>query len=143
MRLRWFVCAAVLFALAADLATPRGRMRALLTLVARSWEARVAIEGASMEPTLAAGDWLLVDPDAYARRPPMAGELVLAPDPRTDDLLLIKRVDAIDPDGRLRMAGDDPDHSTDSRAFGSIDRASVIGRPWFRYWPMGRVGRIR
>ena len=135
--------AGLLIALAADLATPRGRIRALIALVARSWEARVAIEGPSMEPTLSAGDWLLVDPDAYARRPPVAGELVLAPDPREDDRLLIKRVEAVDPDGRLYLAGDDPDRSTDSRVFGSVDPASVAGRPWFRYWPLGRIGPIR
>ncbi|MET0773655.1 MAG: S24/S26 family peptidase [Candidatus Limnocylindrales bacterium] len=64
MRPRWFVLAAVGVALAADLATSRGRVRALLALLARSWDARVAIEGESMEPTLSAGDWLLVDPDA-------------------------------------------------------------------------------
>jgi nickel-type superoxide dismutase maturation protease len=142
MRLRWLVVVA-LIALAADLATPRGRVRAFLVLLARSWDARVAIEGPSMEPTLVAGDWLLVDPDAYGGRTPVVGELVLAPDPREDDLLLIKRVDAVAPDGRLRLAGDDADHSTDSRAFGSIDPASVVGRPWFRYWPMERFGRIR
>jgi nickel-type superoxide dismutase maturation protease len=95
-----------------------------------------------MEPTLSAGDWLLVDPDAYAGRAPVAGELVLAPDPREEDRLLIKRVESVDPDGQLRLAGDDPDHSTDSRAFGVVDPDSVAGRPWFRYWPPERIGRI-
>jgi nickel-type superoxide dismutase maturation protease len=137
------VLAGALIALVADLATSRGRVRALLGLLARSWDARVAIEGPSMEPTLVAGDWLLVDPDAYGRRAPVVGELVLAPDPREDDRLLIKRVSAVDADGRLRLAGDDAEHSTDSRAFGSIDPASVAGRPWFRYWPLARIGRIR
>jgi nickel-type superoxide dismutase maturation protease len=143
MRLRWFVLAGLLVGLAADLATPRGRVRAIFALLARSWEARVAIEGPSMEPTIGAGDWVIVDPAAYARRPPVAGELVLAPDPRDEERLLIKRVESVDPDGRLRLAGDDPDHSTDSRAFGSVDPASVAGRPWFRYWPLQRFGRIR
>lgn len=142
MRLRWLLLAGVGVALVADLATPRGRVRAMLGLLARSWEARVAIEGPSMEPTLRAGDWLLVDPDAYGRRSPLVGELVLAPDPREDDRLLIKRVGSVDPDGRLLLAGDDADHSTDSRVFGSIDPASVVGRPWFRYWPLERIGRI-
>ncbi|MET0773654.1 MAG: S26 family signal peptidase [Candidatus Limnocylindrales bacterium] len=57
--------------------------------------------------------------------------------------MLIKRVESVDPDGRLRLAGDDADRSTDSRAFGTIDPTSVVGRPWFRYWPLERVGRIR
>jgi nickel-type superoxide dismutase maturation protease len=143
MRLRWFVLAGALLALAADLASSRGRVRALLALLARSWEARVAIEGPSMEPTLRAGDWLLVDPDAYVRRSPAPGDLVLAPDPREDDRLLIKRVDSLDADGWLRLAGDDPDHSTDSRVFGAVDPARVAGSPWFRYWPARRIGPVR
>ena len=105
MRLRWFALAALLLALVADLATPHGRIRAMLVLFVRSWEARVAIEGPSMEPTLSAGDWLLVDPDAYARRRPVAGELVLAPDPREDERLLIKRVESVDRSGRCARSG--------------------------------------
>lgn len=142
MRLRWFVLLGAA-ALAADLATPRGRVRAMLLRLARSWQARVAIEGPSMEPTVADGDWLLVDPLAYAGRPPVVDDLVLATDPRAPERLLIKRVVTIDPDGWLRLEGDDPDHSTDSRAFGAVDPATVSGRPWFRYWPPGRFGRLR
>jgi len=109
----------------------------------RSWDARVAIEGGSMAPTLEPGDWLLVDPDAYVRRTPVAGELVLAPDPRAPERLLIKRVVDVDPDGRLRLAGDAPDASTDSRTFGAIEPALVVGQPTLRYWPPRRVGRVR
>jgi hypothetical protein len=143
MRLRWLLVLGVMSAAAADLATPRGRGRRVLARLWRSWDARVAIEGPSMEPTLRAGDWLLVDPDAFARRPPALGELVLAPDPRDDERLLIKRVDAVGEDGRLRLVGDDPEHSTDSRVFGGVDPTSVAGRPWFRYWPPRRVGVLR
>jgi nickel-type superoxide dismutase maturation protease len=96
-----------------------------------------------MEPTVQAGDWVLVDPDAYVVRSPRPGELVLAPDPRQDDLLLIKRVESVDADGSLRLAGDDPEHSTDSRVFGTVEPANVVGAPWFRYWPLERLGRIR
>ncbi len=118
------------------------RERALLDRLVRSWAARVAIEGPSMEPTIAAGDWLLVDPLAYAERPPAEDDLVLAPDPRDASLVLIKRVVAVDPDGWLRLEGDDPMHSTDSRIFGAIDPARVTGRPWFRYWPPTRIGWV-
>jgi nickel-type superoxide dismutase maturation protease len=95
-----------------------------------------------MEPTVAAGDWLLVDPLAYRDRVPDVGDLVLAPDPREPARMLIKRVVSIDPDGWLRLAGDDPEHSTDSRAFGAVDHATVAGAPWFRYWPPRRFGRV-
>lgn len=108
----------------------------------RSWQARVAIEGRSMEPALEPGDWVLVDPDAYLRASPRDDELVLAPDPRQPDRLLIKRVASVAPDGGLELLGDAPDASTDSRRFGTVRPADVRGRPWFRYWPPGRIGRL-
>ena len=123
-------------------AHPWSRERAALDRLVRSWAARVAIEGPSMEPTIGAGDWLLVDPLAYVERPPAQDDLVLAPDPRDVSLVLIKRVVSVDPDGWLRLEGDDPMRSTDSRIFGAIDPARVTGRPWFRYWPPRRMGRI-
>jgi nickel-type superoxide dismutase maturation protease len=111
--------------------------------VARSWPSRAAVAGLSMAPVLLPGDWLLVDPEGYRRRAPRAGELVVVPDPRGRDRLLVKRVAAVTSDGRLELAGDDPDRSTDSRTFGPADPELVVGRPWARYWPPRRVGRIR
>ena len=95
-----------------------------------------------MVPTLQPGDWLLADPDAYRETAPTEGDLVLAPDPRMPTRVLVKRVVATDPDDWLRLAGDAPEASTDSRTFGAIDPATVAGRPWFRYWPPRRWGRI-
>jgi nickel-type superoxide dismutase maturation protease len=95
-----------------------------------------------MTPTLEPGDWLLVDPDAYVDRPPDPGELVLAPDPREPSRLLVKRVVDVDDRGRLTVAGDNAAESSDSRAFGAIDQSALDGRPWFRYWPLRRWGRI-
>jgi nickel-type superoxide dismutase maturation protease len=111
--------------------------------LARSWSHRVAVVGASMAPTLLPGDWLLVDPDAHRERPPRAGALVLLPDPRAPRRLLVKRVTGVDEDGGLLVAGDDPAASTDSRTFGAVDPMTVEGRPWFRYWPLRRLGRVR
>jgi nickel-type superoxide dismutase maturation protease len=96
-----------------------------------------------MSPTLVPGDWLLADPDAYRRRQPCLGELILVPDPREPARLLVKRVAAVASDGWLEVAGDDPDASTDSRTFGPVDPSSVRGRAWFRYWPARRMGRLR
>lgn len=95
-----------------------------------------------MVPTLHPGDWLLADPEAYDDMAPSDGDLVLAADPREPTRVLIKRVASVDPDGWLRLAGDAPEASTDSRTFGSVDPANVAGRPWFRYWPPRRIGRI-
>jgi len=95
-----------------------------------------------MAPTLKPGDWLLVDPVAFVRRPPRPGQLVVATDPRMPRRELVKRVAAVDLDGRLLLAGDARDASTDSRTFGAIDPRSVRGRPWFRVRPLRRLGRI-
>lgn len=109
----------------------------------RSWGARVAVEGGSMRPTLEPGDWLLVDPHAYRNVPPAVGDLVLVPDPREPARLLVKRVTEVHDGGReLFVAGDTHDASTDSRAFGSVSASDVAGRPWFRYWPPRRFGRV-
>jgi nickel-type superoxide dismutase maturation protease len=109
----------------------------------RGWALRGAVTGTSMLPLLRPGDWLLLDPDAYRRRPPRPGELVVVRDPREPARLLAKRVVAEEPDGRLDLAGDNPGQSTDSRTFGPVPAASVLGRPWVRYWPPRRWGRVR
>ena len=96
-----------------------------------------------MSPGLHAGDWLLVDPDAYRARAPAPREIVVVPDPRDERRLVVKRVEAVDPDGRLTLAGDSPAESTDSRTFGAVDATRVVGRAWARYWPPRRIGRIR
>jgi nickel-type superoxide dismutase maturation protease len=96
-----------------------------------------------MAPTLRPGDWLLADPLAYRSGPPRVGDLVLVPDPRQPQRLLVKRVTAATRDGLLELRGDAPDASTDSRAFGPVGVESVEGRPWFRYWPPRRIGRLR
>jgi len=97
-----------------------------------------------MVPTLEPGDWLLVDPDAYVGMSPAVGDLVLVPDSRVPSRLLVKRVAEVDRgDHRLFVTGDAPDASTDSRTFGWVDAATVEGHPWFRYWPLRRLGRVR
>ena len=40
------------------------------------------------------------------------------------------------------VLGDNRAHSTDSRTFGPIAAAHIVGRAWFRYWPLGRVGLL-
>jgi signal peptidase I len=112
----------------------------LLGLVLRSWPWRVAVEGHSMEPTLRAGDWLLVDPLAYAGHNPQAGQLVVACDPRRTDRWLIKRAADVLPDGRLTLAGDHPAHRDED--LGSLEPDALIGRPWLRYRPLRRFGRL-
>jgi nickel-type superoxide dismutase maturation protease len=107
-----------------------------------SWPYRVAVRGHSMEPTLRDGDWLLVDPDAYRLRKPRPGELIVAPDPRAPERVVVKRVAFVDADERLRVGGDHPAHASDIEAVGPLVASALIGRPWFRYWPLERLGPI-
>jgi phage repressor protein C with HTH and peptisase S24 domain len=109
----------------------------------RSWQVRVAVVGHSMEPTLLDGDWLLRDADAFRQRAPVVGELVVVNDPRQKDRLLIKRVARIESNDGLILAGDHPAHADDGETIGPVWAADLLGRPWFRYWPWRRLGRVR
>ena len=71
------------------------------------------------------------------------GELVVLDDPREPGRILVKRIHAVEPDGRLDVRGDAPQASTDSRSFGPVDAAALLGRPWLRIHPLGRAGRVR
>ena len=138
-RLLWLLVAGLAGSLAAI---------ALIGRLGRDWEARIAVRGHSMEPTLLEGDWLLVDRDAYRLHNARIGDLVVVPDPRTGaDRLIVKRVAHIDPEGYLALAGDHPAHrSTDHLVQPDqilVPPAAVVGRPWFRYWPTERFGPVR
>ena len=109
----------------------------------RSWQARVAVRGGSMAPPIEDGDWLLVDPDAWAGGAPGPGDLVVLDDPRGTGLILVKRVLLVEPDGRIDVRGDAAGASTDSRTFGPVDPVLVLGRPWLRVRPLRRAGRVR
>lgn len=91
-----------------------------------------------MEPTLHEGDWLLVDPEAFRRREARVGDLIVAEGPSG---LVVKRVAATLPDGLL-LAGDatpGPGHDHEL----SVPPSAVVGRPWFRYMPLRRLGPLR
>ena len=114
---------------------------AVIGRLGRDFEARVSVRGHSMEPALFDGDWLLVDSDAYRDRAPRVGEVVVARDPRQSDRMIVKRVVGLA--GRsLQVGGDHPAHGDDAAAIGLLGQEDVMGRPWFRYWPMERFGPI-
>ena len=107
---------------------PSGLVEIALWVVGR--RKRVRISGESMSPHLQAGDEVLVDPRAYQRNAPQPGDVVLAQHPYRRDMKLVKRVEAVlDGDNdRYRLSGDNPGESTDSRTFGNIPRADILGR---------------
>ena len=41
------------------------------------------------------------------------------------------------------VLGDNRLRSTDSREYGPVGRDLILGKAWFRYWPLMRWGRIR
>ena len=114
-----------------------------------------------MAPTIEPGDWLLVDPTTS--RWPRRGSIVVVREPDTD-LLAIKRVaarpgDRVELDaGHLVLADDeawllsdatDADllaagagRPVDSRRYGPVPVGALVGRAWFRYAPLRRVGRL-
>jgi nickel-type superoxide dismutase maturation protease len=100
---------------------------------------RVTVTGASMVPALLPGDRLLVLRTQRVR----VGDAVVVRDPRDPSLEVVKRVTAIVPDGTVEVRGDHAAVSTDSRTYGPLPRALIVGRVVYRYAPSTRIGRIR
>lgn len=107
-----------------------------------------------MAPALLPGDRLLVTcPSPVARRRGRGrgrgrgialrvGQVAVVRDPRSPDRVLVKRVRSVDgASGAIEVRGDDPGASTDSRTFGPVPAALVIGHACYRYAPPARVGR--
>jgi len=103
---------------------------------------RVEVTGGSMAPALLPGDRLLVRNRPTRRTwSPAVGDVVAVCDPREPGRILVKRVAAVDRAARtLDIRGDDPGASTDSRHFGPVPVASVLGRAVYRYAPVERTG---
>jgi signal peptidase I len=105
---------------------------------------RVAVEGASMSPTLEPGDWLV----AVRTRSVREGGLVVVEHPSRPGYEMVKRVAAVPGDlvgdrtlgpGEYWVTGDNEDASTDSRSLGPIGRDRIRGRVVLRYWPVERA----
>jgi nickel-type superoxide dismutase maturation protease len=116
---------------------------AAVAVVASRTVHRVVVEGASMHPTLLEGDRLVVVAPLWGRGRLAPGDVVVVPDPRSPGRVLVKRVVGVDrAAGTVEVRGDAPDASTDSRSFGPVPAASVVGRVVYRYGPPGRSGPL-
>lgn len=104
---------------------------------------RVEVVGDSMRPTLEPGDRLLLRTTSSRHTPGelRPGDLVALPDPRRPSRIVVKRVAWVGPSG-VRVLGDNPGASTDSRHFGSVAPEQVRGRAVYRYHPPDRRGRV-
>lgn len=89
---------------------------------------RVKVTGDSMLPTVASGDIVLVDTNAYIASIPKVGEIVLAHHPYHKDLSIIKRVADITSEERLVLHSDNRQVGSDSRQFGTISTQRLIGQ---------------
>ncbi|MBU6230540.1 MAG: nickel-type superoxide dismutase maturation protease [Cyanobacteria bacterium REEB459] len=102
----------------------------ILWLLAR--RRRLRVVGESMMPLLQPGEEVLVDPNSYRRHPPQPGDLVVASHPHQPGLELIKWV--VYGQGDLYfIAGINLGASTDSRSFGLVSRAHLLGRVVCRF----------
>jgi len=109
---------------------------------------RIEIEGASMAPTLAPGDWAL----AVMPRGFRTGDVVVVEHPGRPGYEMVKRIRAVPGDrvGERTLAddeywveGDLKTASTDSRHFGPVGRDELRAKVLLIYWPRDRRRRVR
>ena len=95
-----------------------------------------------MAPAFSPGQRVMVNKAAYLFSTPRPGDLVVVRDPRQRDRLLLKRIDRSAGEDGWLVLGDNPSASTDSRSFGPVPMASIVGKPWWSYWPPDRWGPV-
>jgi nickel-type superoxide dismutase maturation protease len=89
---------------------------------------RFVVINNSMLPVLKPGEVVLVNPYAYRRQRPQAGDIVLARHPSQQGLKIVKRIESITPDNLVILVGDNSAESNDSRDFGPVPLVNILGQ---------------
>jgi len=95
---------------------------------------RVVVTGDSMLPAFRSGDCLLIS----ARARLAVGDVVVAQRPGVAGLLLVKRVVRREDAGWWLLSDNAAAGLDDSRAFGVLSDACVVGKVLLRYYPWRR-----
>ena len=112
------------------------------------------IPAATMEPAVLKGDHVLADKTAYRRMAPKKGDVVIFVYPDDRSKIFMKRIGALPgteitlpngkketvPHGMIYVLGDNPGASIDSRQFGFVPLADVIGKVRQVYFSIGQNG---
>ena len=86
---------------------------------------RFEVKGSSMKPALKQGDRVLT----FNFGKPIRGDLVVV---RKNSMEIIKRVEKVSGNSFF-VAGDNLEHSTDSRHFGLVKRNEIVGKVLMKY----------
>lgn len=106
------------------------------------------VQGSSMEPNFKNSDYLIVDQISFRFREPKNGEVVIFRYPNNPSQFYIKRIAGIPGEnmGNITLKedeyfvlGDNREHSSDSRHWGTLKRKFIVGRAWLRLWPVVQI----
>lgn len=143
------------------------------------------VDGHSMDPNFANGEYILTDKISYRIHPPKRGDVVVFHSPQDEKVDFIKRIIGIPgdmikvvggyaylngvklqeeyindpgqvlagkfmtestvvdvPAGQYFVMGDNRLHSSDSREWGLVTTNEIVGRAFFRYWPISEFGLV-